>query len=131
VIPGSPEEANWRARHPGNKRSAQRSFATGTTGAHTAAQNGDLLGVMKAVSKDKAVVNKTDSNGWTALHESARAGHKDIVKYLYESGADLNARTHHARGGTALHFAKEKLGEDHEVVSYLESLGAIDIGPDL
>mmetsp|Transcript_8069 Transcript_8069/g.11725 ORF Transcript_8069/g.11725 Transcript_8069/m.11725 type:complete len:513 (+) Transcript_8069:63-1601(+) len=131
IIPGSPEEANWRQRHPNNKRSVQRSFATATTGAHTAAQNGDLVGVKKAVIQDKSVVNKADSNGWTALHESARAGHKEIVKYLYESGADLNARTNNGKGGTAMYFAKKKYGDDHEVVSYLESLGALDVGPDL
>jgi ankyrin repeat protein len=26
------------------------------------------------------------------LHEGARAGHKEVVKFLYESGADINAK---------------------------------------
>lgn len=131
IIPGSPEEANWRARHPNNKRSVQRPFATGTSNIHRSAQIGDLDGIKQAVEKDKNIVKKTDFNGWTALHESARAGHKDIVKYLYESGADINVRTHNGVGGTSLYWAKRNLGEDHEVVSYLESLGAVEIGPDL
>mmetsp|Transcript_12158 Transcript_12158/g.13940 ORF Transcript_12158/g.13940 Transcript_12158/m.13940 type:complete len:515 (+) Transcript_12158:82-1626(+) len=131
IIPGSPEEANWLARHPNAKRSKQRSFSTGSTGAHHAAQAGDLNGVKQAIKDDKDALKKADSNGWTALHESARAGHKDIVKYLHESGADVNARTNHGIGGTALYWAKRNLGEDHEVVSYLLSIGATDIGPDL
>lgn len=131
ILPGSPEEANWRARHPNAKRSKQRSFVTGSTSAHKAAQVGDLAGVKAAINSDKNALKLSDSNGWTALHESARAGHKHIVKYLHESGADVNARTNNGVGGTALYFAKQNLGEDHEVVSYLESIGAIDIGPDL
>lgn len=131
VIPGTPEEANWRRYHPTGERSKQRSFATGTTVAHHAAQIGDLDAVKQAVEKDKKVITSTDANGWTPLHESARAGHKDVVKFLYESGADMNARTNGGAGGTVMWWAKRELGEDHEMIAYLESLGAMDAGPDL
>jgi len=131
IIPGTPEETNWRRFHPNNKRSRQRSFSTGSTNTHYAAQTGNLDAVMAAVKKDKSVVNETDSNGWRPLHEAARGGHKEVVRYLYDSGADLNARTNDGNGGTALWWAKKSLGSDHEVVSYLESLGALDAGPEL
>lgn len=131
LIPGTPEEANWRNQHPTGKRSKQRSFATGTTPVHHAAQVGDLDAIKKAVESDKAVLKKTDENGWTVLHEGARSGHKDIVKFLYESGADINAKTNGGSGGTVMWWAKKSLGEDHEMIPYLESLGAIEVGPDL
>jgi prolyl 4-hydroxylase len=131
IIPGTPEETNWRRNHPSGQRSKQRSFATGTTQVHYAAQVGDLETIKKFVEKDKSIVTKTDSNGWTPLHEGARAGHKEVVKFLYESGADINAKTNGGAGGTVMWWAKHELGEDHEMISYLESLGAIDAGPDL
>ena len=65
IIPGTPEETNWRRNHPSGQRSKQRSFATGTTQVHYAAQVGDLETIKKFVEKDKSIVTKTDSNGWT------------------------------------------------------------------
>ena len=131
IIPGTPEEAHWRRMHPSGERSKQRSFSTGTTVVHHAAQVGDLDTIKKEIAKDKSLVAKTDSNGWTPLHESARAGHKEIVKFLYESGADINARTNGGEGGTVMWWAKRTLGEDHEMIAYLESLGAMEAGPEL
>jgi prolyl 4-hydroxylase len=131
IIPGTPEEVNWRRNHPSGARSKQRSFSTGSTIVHHAAQVGDLETIRKAVQNDKNVVKLTDANGWTPLHESARAGHKEIVKFLLEAGADINAKTHGGSGGSVMWWAKRELGEDHEMVSYLESLGAIDVGPEL
>ena len=64
------------------------------------------------------------------LHEGARSGHIEIVRYLVENGADFNAKTG-ASGGTALYYAKQKFDADHPVVAFLESLGAAEIGPDL
>jgi ankyrin repeat protein len=52
-----------------------------------------------------------------------------VVKYLVEQGADYNQKT--GSGETALHWAKRELGADHPVVSFLEELGALEIGPDL
>ena len=64
------------------------------------------------------------------LHEGARSGQLEIVKYLVENGADVNEKTGGA-GGTALWWAKKGLGDDHPLIAYLESLGALEIGPDL
>ena len=49
-----------------------------------------------------------------------------------ENGADINAQTgSDGTGGTALYYAKKKFEDDHPIVAYLESLGAVEIGPDL
>jgi ankyrin repeat protein len=64
------------------------------------------------------------------LHEGARAGQLEVVKYLVEQGADLNVKTG-GKGGSALWWAKQKLEEDHPVIAFLESYGALEIGPDL
>lgn len=131
IIPGSAEEANWLLKHPNKKRSVQRSFATGSTNAHYAAQTGDLVGLQKLIEKDSSLVHSKDANGWTPLHEGARAGNKEIVKFLFEKGANVNERTDSGVGGTALWWAKKQYGKDHEIVSFLESLGAQDLGPEL
>jgi hypothetical protein len=51
------------------------------------------------------------------------------VKFLVENGADKNELT--GIGESALWWAKHEHGEDHPVVSYLEELGALEMGPDL
>jgi prolyl 4-hydroxylase len=131
IIPGTPEEKHWRRDHPtGYDSSNTDTFTTGSTGAHVAAQKGDLDGLTSEVTKKKDIVNQKDKNGWTPLHEGARSGHLDIVRYLIESGADANATTS-GTGGTALWWAKKELGADHPVVEFLESLGALEAGPEL
>ena len=64
------------------------------------------------------------------LHEGARGGHLEVVRYLVENGADVNATTGD-NGGTALYYAKKRFDADHPVIAYLESLGAVESGPDL
>ena len=80
---------------------------------------------------NKAAVNAKDENGWTPLHEGARAGHVDVVKYLIENGANINDKTGSGDGGTALYWAKRRLEPQHPVIEYLENLGALEAGPDL
>lgn len=134
ILPGSPEESHWKQTHPGNARSKRNSATTGSqqTVAHLAAQIGNLEALQKEVKTNKSAVKARDENGWTPLHEGARAGHIDVVKYLIENGADYNDKTGDGvTGGTVLYLAKRELEPEHPVISYLESLGALDIGPDL
>jgi prolyl 4-hydroxylase len=131
IVPGTPEEKHWRRDHPrGYDSTNTDTFTTGSTGAHVAAQKGDLDGLTSEITKKKDLVNQKDKNGWTPLHEGARGGHLDVVRYLIESGADANATTG-AKGGTALWWAKKELGADHPVVEFLEGLGALEAGPEL
>jgi len=131
VVPGTPEEKHWRRTHPTGKKSKNRSSVTGSTVAHLAAQDGDLDTLKKEVAKKKGIVNQPDENGWTPLHEGARSGSLEVVKYLFENGADINMKTNSGAGGTALYYAKQKYSDEHPLISYLESIGALDIGPDL
>jgi len=131
IIRGSEEEKHWRATHPnGQKTKKKASFTTGSTGAHVAAQGGDIDTLKEVTKADEKLVVAKDANGWQPLHEGARGGHLEVVKYLVQSGADINAKTSE-NGGTALYYAKQKFDDEHPVVAFLEGIGALDIGPDL
>jgi ankyrin repeat protein len=65
------------------------------------------------------------------LHEGARGGHVDVVRYLVERGADIHERSHYGAGGSALFYAIDNHGQHHPVTQYLKSLGATSIGPEL
>jgi ankyrin repeat protein len=68
---------------------------------HEAAAGGDL-GKVKALLKDNPdLVFSTDSNGRTALHYAAFAGHKDMAELLLANKVRINSKDSHAR--TALH----------------------------
>mmetsp|Transcript_110502 Transcript_110502/g.165388 ORF Transcript_110502/g.165388 Transcript_110502/m.165388 type:complete len:484 (-) Transcript_110502:266-1717(-) len=130
IIPGTPEEDHWRRAHPSGNKSKRKSSTTGSTVAHLAAQGGDIEALKGEVTKRKEIIHTKDENGWTPLHEGARGGHLDVVQYLVSNGADPNVRTG-SDGGTALWWAKKTLDEDHPVISFLESIGGLEIGPDL
>ena len=60
------------------------------------------------------------------IHEAARAGNLEVLKYLVESGANINGRTN--EGASPLRIAINSIGEEHPVVTYLKGLGAEDHG---
>lgn len=134
---GTEEEKRWHQRHPDNKRSAKmKSFTTGSSSAHQAAQNGDIAELRDIVNKSGVnvgkIVNARDSNGWTPLHEGARGGHKEVVELLVQKGANINERTgEDENGGTALWYAIDTHGKKHPVVKFLKKIGALSIGPEL
>lgn len=71
-----------------------------------------------------------DRSGWRPLHEAARAGNLGGVQLLVEAGCDLASRTGRTgKGGTALWWAIQRFGEDHDVVRLLQSHGAREDGP--
>jgi ankyrin repeat protein len=61
-------------------------------------------------------------NGFRPLHIAAYYGHLEIVKALIARHVDMNAVTND--GQTALGVARRK--KYPSIVSYLQSLGAID-----
>lgn len=130
---GSPEERNWRNENPNGWKVTGRvaSFQTGSSEAHHLAGNGYLEDLKITLDTQEELINKQDRNLWTPLHESVagRDGNLQVVKFLVERGADVNART--IDGRTALRLSKEKHGADHPIVRFLEDIGAKDLGPEL
>ena len=112
-----------------------KSFTTGSTSAHQAAQSGDAKELEELVSRKGVnvgkIVNAKDENGWTPLHEGARGGHKEVVELLVNNGANINDRTGDGDGGTALWLAEDTHGKHHPVVKFLKKIGALSIGPEL
>ena len=76
-------------------------------------------------------IHAKDRNGWLALHEAARAGNLVGVELLVSAGCDLSSRTgRNGNGGTALWWALQQYGENHDVVSLLRSHNALEAGPE-
>lgn len=92
------------------------SFSLGISAANVnkdlikAAEKGDLEKVKRAIEKG-ADINSTDHHDWTALHAAAGitydekniAPAQEIVEYLVQNGADVNARG--PKGVRPLHYA--------------------------
>jgi ankyrin repeat protein len=51
--------------------------------------NNDLRVVDNLYIKNHEQIHQVDKNGWSPLHEAARAGHIEMVKYLYERDVDI------------------------------------------
>eukprot|EP00978_Attheya_sp_CCMP212_P000967 scaffold2027_cov52-Attheya_sp.AAC.2 len=128
---GSTEAMKWKASHRNHNPSEKNMSQTGSTELHILAKEGDVKTLAEVVQKKTHLLNAQDENGWTPLHEASRGGHKEVVELLVKHGAELNLRTDEGFGGTALWTAIEEHGEDHPVVDFLQSVGALSIGPDL
>lgn len=106
------------------------SISVTQTALHTAAAEGDEHEVRTLLSMDSQgkLLHAKDVNHWQPIHEAVRSGNLEIVRILVEQGADLHSVTH--TGGSALWWAKKELGTEHEVVEYLEMVGAPDLSSD-
>jgi ankyrin repeat protein len=84
----------------------------------TAAIDGDIIKINKAL-KSGANINFTHRDwGWTALHHASAKGHLEIVKRLLEYGADINCIT--SDGQTPLSISKEN-GYFDEIFSLISN----------
>ena len=95
-----------------------------------AAQNGDATKLSQWLHEDADLAHLQDENGWTPLHEAARAGSIETVEILLQYGADLNRRTFGGTGGTALYYALKYLGERHPMSDFLVAVGGVMIAPE-
>ncbi|KOC69031.1 Ankyrin repeat domain-containing protein 49 [Habropoda laboriosa] len=59
----------------------------------TAAENGDLDKVKKLLTKNPRLLESTDKDGYTPLHRACYGNHVEIVEYLLQSGAQIDAKT--------------------------------------
>ncbi len=90
----------------------------------------DLLAYYISVMPE--MMDAKDGSGWSPIHEAARAGNVGGVQLLISAGADVSLRTGRGgKGGTALWWAIQRYGEDHDVVKLLRAHGAPEIGPHL
>jgi ankyrin repeat protein len=60
--------------------------------AHTAGKIGDISALIAIATKDIMLLQIYDNNGWTPLHEAARGGHLEAVKFLIDYGLDKVSR---------------------------------------
>jgi ankyrin repeat protein len=56
--------------------------------AHTAGRMGDMATLTAMARNGIELLNVHDNNGWTPLHEAARYGHLEVVKFLINIGLD-------------------------------------------
>ena len=66
-------------------------------------------------------IHAVDQNGWSPLHEAARAGSIEVAKYLCEKGVDVNLKTGNGTGESALEVARKFHREDSAIFQYLLS----------
>ena len=66
----------------------------------------DWIGLADALRWNKQLVNAQQRGRWTALHQAARSGERQVVEWLLGEGADLNKKS--AKGESILSLAKRK-----------------------
>ena len=91
-----------------------------------AAARGDAKVLQALLISFPEAINRRDLNGWTALHEAARAGETDVVKLLIDNGASLETLTNN--GESVLWWARRTLPEGHSTIALLEELEAPESG---
>ncbi len=87
---------------------------------HDAAGQGDLATIRTLLSESPDLVQSKDERGGTPLHSSSFGGHLEVVKFLLQKGADIEAVN--GRGFTSLQLAA--YGGHRDVVQYLLEKGA-------
>jgi len=127
------EEGGWNLVDDKFEGYELETNAKGATMAHHAAHSGDLGAIKQMIEENSEdTVHQRDENGWSPIHEAVRAGHKEVVEYLLQNGADINQRTQiDETGGSPLWWAMMEHQGDHPVIDYLRSMGAVVIEPEL
>jgi hypothetical protein len=110
-------------RHHSRMRSSKLKTLTADEEAfRIAAAHGNMQDVKRMLDRKISLLHSKDENGWQAIHEAVRGGHLDVVKYLIEQGADVSSKVR--AGGSAMWVAKGQLSAGHEVIRFLQSIGA-------
>eukprot|EP00536_Pseudo-nitzschia_multiseries_P014946 jgi/Psemu1/262545/estExt_Genewise1Plus.C_7950003 len=123
VLPGSPGAESYLERFPNGW---SKEFTQGKEpDVHEYAAQGELDKLKEASEISSRFLGWKDHNGWTPMHEAARNGHKEVMDFLIEKGEDVNTLSKDKM--SPLRIAIEALGVDHELVTWLLSIGAQDI----
>jgi ankyrin repeat protein len=86
-----------------------------------AASSGDLVTLQAHVDNDRALLQVTEWDGRTLLHDAVDKSQLEVTKYLLDRGANIEAVT--ADGRTVLHMAAQH--GDIPMISLLLGRGAI------
>ena len=133
IIPGSPEESNWRKNNPDGWYAVQTKRMTGgTTEAHLAAVRGEIEVLTSVLDIHPKYANAADALGWTPLHEAARHGNTLAAQFLIERGADKDAITKSGESvlGLAYNFVQTRDPDyasdpdKHPLIQFLNGLRA-------
>jgi ankyrin repeat protein len=79
----------------------------------------DLEKLSQAIKENADIINNKDEDGFTVLHLASDRGYLDIVKFLVDSGADLNIKTDDEE--TALHLGKLMKGRKERLSVNIQS----------
>ena len=85
-----------------------------------AVQSGDTGTVGDYFRKYQQLQEVIDHHGWYLIHHAAAAGNTEMIEYLVQQGADINALTRYNE--TAWTIAEEHDVEPN-VLAFIESLG--------
>lgn len=130
IIPGSPEDENWRAEHREGHILMGYEPPPGSSNAHLYASQGDIKSLTTFIDHYPDSIRQRDDNGWTPLVEAVRSGEIETVRLLLDLGSEANLRLGpHEQGGSVLWLAKHEHGDDHPVVKLLKERGATDETP--
>jgi len=94
---------------------------------HRAVESEDSSQVIDIVNKIPKSLNIKDEKGWYPLHLAAQTGHLEIIRFLVDQGADINARG--PWGITPLRLALEN--NQRTTANYLSEKGARDESDEL
>jgi ankyrin repeat protein len=92
-------------------------------------QRGDLKALRYLSEINPARLTETDGTSaqWQAIHEAARNGQLDIVKFLVEeSGVDVNEPCDVTNLKTPLAVAMSHLEQGHPMIEYLIEMGGLE-----
>mmetsp|Transcript_26147 Transcript_26147/g.43609 ORF Transcript_26147/g.43609 Transcript_26147/m.43609 type:complete len:446 (+) Transcript_26147:230-1567(+) len=119
IIPGSPWDAQWRKQHPDGWHLLHSDLRRSVT-------SNDRRKVDNLFIQDPESIHALDKNGWSVLHEAARAGHVEMAQYLSARGLDATTKTGHgaAKGELPIDLALKHHGEDSAIYQFLLTLGA-------
>jgi prolyl 4-hydroxylase len=116
VIPGSDWEPRWRTANPDGWKLLHSDLRRGVT-------SKDLRKIDNLYIQDPDSIHELDANGWSAMHEAARAGHVEVAEYLHARGLDVTIKTGHGKGQTAAALALQHHGAESAIYKFFEELG--------
>lgn len=116
LIAESSWEPEWREMNPSGWDLLQNPWKL--------AERGDLYTLKYLLTVDPSQLHRYNVKGWQPLFFACKQGHLEVVKFLVEKGAKVNAISTIRPYRNPLMIADEYLGKDSSVSQYLRQQGA-------